>query len=112
MRTNAPPPAPQSYCSTVPIAPLLTAYDNLSRQLNVTGFNMSRYATSENSSTNGTVDARGSNATAASVAGGGPLVVSSPYCLVAMRGGSYFTNGVLQCMGLGCIFVEGSQSYT
>ncbi|GLC42256.1 hypothetical protein PLESTM_001309400 [Pleodorina starrii] len=112
----------------------------LSRQLNVTGFNVSRWkvdgaaaAAAAEGSQNGTGaaaaaaagggDGGGSpedNATTDAVSfssgsggggGGGPLEVSSPYCLLAIRGGSAYGDGSLQCIGLGCVFVEGSRSY-
>ncbi|GLC52605.1 hypothetical protein PLESTB_000648300 [Pleodorina starrii] len=121
----------EAYCSTVPVSPLFPAYDALRRQLNITGFNMSRYenitggAAATGGAQNSTVAAGGAgaggdgspaatNATAAVRVGGStePLEVYSPYCLVDIRAGTFFKSGSsLQCIGLGCEFVEGSQSY-
>ncbi|GIL58177.1 hypothetical protein Vafri_13009, partial [Volvox africanus] len=101
----------ESYCSSVPISPLLPAYDKLANQLNLTTFDMSRYATAAGGGA-APIITNTTNSTAAAGSGGNSSVVSSPYCLVALRGGKYFTEEVLQCMGLGCHFAEGSQSYT
>ncbi|GIL79301.1 hypothetical protein Vretifemale_8642 [Volvox reticuliferus] len=78
---------------------------------------MSRYAAAAgggNATTTTTTATTTTTTTSISATGssGNSSVVSSPYCLVAMRGGKYFAEEVLQCVGIGCRFVEGSQSYT
>ncbi len=100
----SPPACPQAYCSTVPVAPLLPAYWNLAQFVNITSFAGATANGSSAGSGNASSSSGGSG-------GGGGLTVSSPYCLISLRGGSAVQNGATQCVGTHCSFAEGSASF-
>lgn len=95
----------------MPVAPLLPTYWNLAKFVNITSFEGTPANGSSAGGGSSSVGGGGNGGGSGGGGGDGGLTVSSPYCLISLRGGSALQNGATQCVGTHCSFAEGSASF-